>query len=287
MSTPTHQNQDGPAQTVLGITAAAGGTAWFGYHYLNSHAATINLPLLITLLTALCVTLLCAAHTWRATHPRPAEHAATATDRWRLAFPLSSATAATAGAVFTPTLAVTSWACHAPLVPAAGLAAAAAITAAGFTWERYRLQAGRTALRTTLIQALYAPLGHRYPCPAVVPTINWQPKSTVPDNLTIRAQRASIHHHLGDHPAAQLDEDAAPRGDTAATVRKALRAHCNGHYRVATDPSGLRLTATHYVPEKIDEQLTDLTRKVRSVFGPSAMVPAETFTADADRKMPW
>ncbi|WP_084020407.1 FtsK/SpoIIIE domain-containing protein [Mycobacterium avium] len=282
--TPTRQDttqQDNPAITTLALLGVGAFVTWSGYRWLT-RTTIIDLPLLLAVGGSGLVTVLAAAHLWKGTHPAPATDSHP--ERWRLAFAITSATIATAGAVFTATLAAIALLCHAPLIAAAGLALAAATAASGFTLDRYRLASRRAVLRSTLIQALYGPLGHRSPAPAVIPTLKWEPKTTVPTVITVCAQRPGTHYHTPDNEPPHLDDTTTPlaRGDAAGAIRRALRSHCNAHYRVTADPSGVRYTATRYVPDPVDERLAELTRKVRDVFGSSASVPTEHITKNGD-----
>lgn len=278
MTAPT--TTEGPAAVVASAVFLALAGGWLGYRYFGSHPnllASMDTALITTLGIAVCVTLAAAGHTWRATHPAPARE--DEPDRWSLRLPVASALVATAGASFTFTLLVVTWRLAAPLLPAAGLAGAAAIAAAGFSLERYRLISHRTAIRTHIIQALYAPLGHRYPNPTVAAQVTWQPKTAVPQTITIRAQRPTNTRltESDDHPALEDDKpSSSARLDPGVAIRRALRSHCGAHYRVSADPSGLRFTATHYVPEQLDDELADLTRKAREVFGATATVTGDT-----------
>jgi hypothetical protein len=278
-------DDDNPAVIVLSILVIAAGAGWLGYHYLAKNTtivASIDTVSAVTVTAAALTTLVAAAHTWHGIHPRAASE--TEPEKWALKLPVTSATIATAAAAFTATLAIARWTAQIPLIPAAGLAAAATTAAAGFTFDNYRLAAARTTLRSTLIQALYTPLGHNQPGPRVVTNIKWAPKTTTPKAIIIRANRPmsalmppdDTHHELDIPPGA-----SARRLDPAITIRRTLRTYCHDHYRVSTDPSALVFTAVQFVPEQIDEALADLTQKVREIFEPTATVtgsPTEGFT---------
>ena len=281
----TSQNRSTPASTTSGndpaeavlavlVLAAAGG--WLGYRYITHHhgiTASLNPYTALTLGISTIISSAATAHLWWATHPRAASE--TEPDTWALRFPVGSATVATAGTIFTITFAaITCW-LHPPVIASIGLATACAIGAVSLLLDRYRVRSSRTKTRSTLVQALYIPLGYPQPTPRVIPNIGWQPKSAVPKHLIIRAQRPTPIDPKIEHHPVDLDDTTGPtarRDDTATTIRKALRTHCDAHYRVSPDPSGIRFTATHFVPEQLDEELAELTKKVREVFESTASV---------------
>lgn len=266
-----------PAEIALAVVALLGAGGWLGYRYITGHPdilAALHTTTALTLAISTTITLASTAHLWWATHPKTASD--TQPDTWALRFPAGSAATATATAVFTTASAAIKCTLQAPLIPALGLAIAAAIATTAFLIDHYRLRARRAKTHSTLIQALYSPLGYPQPTPRVVPTTRWQPKSATPQELTIRALRptlidaGSTHHSPLDLEATT--GPAARRPDATTTIRKALRAHCDAHYRVIPDPSGLRFTATYFVPEQLDEELADLTKKAREVFDSTASV---------------
>lgn len=279
VSTPTTKapgGEENTATVALSVLVVVGGAGWLAYRYLANNTtalAAVDIPTLAALGTMLLIAIAAAAHTWSAAHP--GEPSETEPEKWAITTPATSATIATAATTAAAMLAAARWLLAVPLIPAAGLTLAAAVAAAALTADRYRLSAARTQLRSTLIQALYAPLGHQRPSPRVVPAVEWEKASAKPQQITIRASRPLSGSLPADDPNFDIDDTAGPaarRMDPASTVRRTLRTHCNAHYRVSADPSGLVFTATEFVPEQMDEELADLTRKAREIFESSATV---------------
>lgn len=276
-----------PVEAGLAVAGLLGAGGWLGYRYIARHSGVLtalDTATALTLAISTTITVIATAHLWWATHPQTASE--TEPDTWRLRFPARSATTATAAAVFTTAFAAIKYQLQAPLIPALGLAIAAALATTALAIDRYRLRARRTEIRSTLIQALYHPLGYPQPTPRVVPATRWQPKSATPQVLTIRALRPTLIDSGSSTRASHLDlEDttgpASRRPDATTTIRKALRAYCDAQYHVSPDPSGMRFTATYFVPEQLDEDLADLSKKVREVFESTASVsgdPTNGFT---------
>lgn len=254
------------------VLGAAGG--WLGYRYLSDQPTaltSLDLTMLAVIGPALLVSLVSWGLVWRALHPgAPADDEL---DRWQLRFQVRAATVGTAAAAFAAAATLIRWKLSIALLPNVGIAAAAAIVAAAFTIENHQLHSRRVQVRSNLIQALYGPLGHKVPAEAVVRDIRWQPRSAVPETITIRASRPT-NTRLTYSEDQTLDDDPKTTGrtDAATVIRRALKTHCGAHYKVSADPSGLRFQATHHVPEQLDEDLAELTRKVREFFGPTATV---------------
>lgn len=265
----------------LGILLVAGG--WWGYKKLASNPqglAAVDVHAIAILALPLVVAAAAGAHVvWRAVHPRGPDEEEL--DRWRLRFPTASATVGTAAATFAAMVWLLAYQLGTSLQFAAGLGLAVALAAATFAAEHcYRLLALRTALRSDLIQALYHPLGHRQPQSRIVTKITWAKKAAVPETLEIRAYRPITSTWTADDDTDDIglhdDAKSATRPDAKLVIRRNLRKHCAGeHYRVSADPSGIRFTATRQVREEVDEDLADLTRKVRDIFGSTASVSGD------------
>lgn len=283
MSTPTTSkatgNEESAGAVALAVLVIIGGAGWLAYRYLATNTtalAALDVPTVAGVAAAALIALAAAGHTWSSTHPgAPSD---TEPERWAITTPAASATIATAATAAAAVLAAVRWLAGVPLVPAVGLTLAAAIGTAALTADRYRLSATRTQLRSTLIQALYAPLGHQRPSPRVIPALRWDKAATTPQKITIRASRPLSASLPTDDPNLDLDDAAGPaarRMDPASTIRRTLRKHCKTQYRVIADPSGMVFTATEFVPEQMDENLADLTRKVRDIFESTAAVTGD------------
>lgn len=275
---------ENPVEVVLAVTVITAGAGWLGYRWFTGHRATVALPgpLLVIAVSAAVVAVLAAVVLWRGLHPAPA--AEDRPERWALRFRRPAALIAIAAGVFAAALTVLGWTGHLPLLPAVGFAAAAALLATGLLWEPIAIAQRRTRLRNTLIQALYNPLGHRLPDPAVIPAIRWVPRSDTPKTVTVRAQRSAARAVLAagedDEP---LDPDATPmRGDTSGIIRQALRLHAGVAMKVRANPSGLVYTAALQEAAPSDDSHAELTRKVKAVFGTGASVRPDSVTTDGD-----
>lgn len=262
----------------LGGLLAAG--VWFGYKKLSDDPellADVDVHVIAIVALPLLITAAAGAHLWWATHPRsPNEEEP---DRWRLSLPTASATVGTAAATFAATVWLLSYQLEIPLRFATCLGLSAALAAAAFGTKRYRLIALRIALRSDLIQALYHPLGHRQPQSRIVTKITWTKNAAIPETLEIRAHRPTSSTWTDDDTDDNglLDDAKSPtRPDARSVIRRNLCKHCAGeHYRVSADPSGICFTATRQVREEVDEDLADLTRKVRDIFGSTASVSGD------------
>jgi len=279
VSTPA--NPDSPANVALAAAALIGGAGWLGYRWFTHHPAAVPLPgsLIAAIAAAAVIAVVAALRVRRGLHPLPANESQP--ERWALAFRPGAALTAICALTFAAIAAAAGWMVHAPLLPALGLAAAAALAAGGFCWERFRLAQRRTALRCTLIQALYGPLGHRLPETAVVPTIIWEKGDDTPQKATVRAQRGA-----GRVLSATEDDDAGDadipvmRGDNAGAIRQAFRTHTGVAMKVSADPSGLVYTATRQETTQSTDSYTELIRKVKAVFGTAASVPSDSVSTN-------
>ncbi|MEM6107612.1 FtsK/SpoIIIE domain-containing protein [Mycobacterium sp. 050272] len=273
-------DEENPAAVLLGILVIVGGAGYLGYRYLRKNtdlAASVDIPTAAAVIGATLIALVTAGIVWHGA--RPGEPSAAEPEKWTLALPVGPATIGTASAAFAVTTGAARWLLAMPFVTAIGIALAAGIATAGLTIEPYRLRCARLQLRGTLIQALYAPLGHKQPSLQVVPQAKWDAKAAAPQTITIRAGRPMTATLPSNDDRLELDDaigttttTTARRLDPATTIRRALRTHCDAHYRVSADPSALVFTATQFVPEQMDEELADLTRKARDIFESSATV---------------
>ena len=280
--------RDNSLEFGLSVVVIAGAAGWFGYRWLTAHTDVVDGsfplpgPLLITVAAAAAVAALSAAVLWRGLQPATADERRP--EQWALRFRPIAALLAVGAAVLAATAAALGWGVGVPLLPALGLASAAALTASAACWDRFARAGKRTTLRSTLIQALYTPLGYRLPEPDVVSSIDWQPRTTTPRTVTVRAQRSAARTlPPADDDEELPDPDATPqRGDTAGVIRSALRTHAGVATRVRCEPSGLVYTATLHEMPAGDETQTDLGRKVKSVFGTGASVRAGSVIKDGD-----
>lgn len=288
-SGPTRKTADeeNPAAVLLGLLVIVGGAGYLGYRYLGKNTTmvtSVDIPTAAAVIGATLIALMAAGIVWHGA--RPGEPSVAEPEKWTPTVPVGAATIGTASAAFAVTTAATRWLLTMPFLTAAGLALAAGVGTAGFTIEPYRLRCARLELRGTLIQALYAPLGHKLPSLQVVQQTKWNAKATAPQAITIRASRPVTASLPSSDDWLELDDSVGTttttrRLDPATTIRRALRTHCDAHYRVSADPSALVFTATQFVPEQMDEELADLTRKARDIFESSATVTgnrAEGFT---------
>ena len=276
-------NPESPANVALAALALTAGAGWLGYRWLTRHPAAVPLPgaLLAVIIAAAAIAAAAAFRLWRGLHPHGADEARP--ESWGLIFRPGAALTATAATLFALIAAAAGWAAHAPLLPAVGLGAAAALAGGGFCWERFRLAQRRTALRHTLIQALYGPLGHRLPGPAVVPAIHWEKNTDKPEKATVRAQRGGARLLAPTDGEDPVDVDApVMRGDSIGIVRQALRTHTGVLMRVSADPSGLIYTATRQEAGQANDSYAELIRKVKSVFGTGTTVPADSMVITGD-----
>lgn len=282
MSTPTTKTppqEENTGVVALSVLVIIGGAGYLAYRYLANTTTTLaalDIPTLSALGAILLIAIAAATHTWSAAHP--GEPSETEPEKWAITTPAASATIATTATTAAAALAAARWLLAIPLIPAAGLTLATAIATAALTVDHYRLSAARAQLRSTLIQALYAPLGHQRPSPRVVPAIAWEKRSAKPQKITIRASRPLSGSLTADDPNLDIDDTAGPasrRMDPASTIRRTVRTHCNAHYRVSADPSGLVFTATEFTPEQMDEDFADLTRKARDIFESTATVTGD------------
>lgn len=281
MTAPT--NPESPANVALAALALTAGAGWLGYRWFASHPSAIPLPgaLLAVIAAALLIAAAAAFRLWRGLHPRPADESRP--EAWTLVFRATAALTSATAATFALITATAGWVAHAPLLPAVGLGAAAALAVGGFCWERFRLAQRRTALRHTLIQALYSPLGHRLPETAVIPAIHWEKTTDRPEKATVRAQRgaARMLNPADDDDPVDL-ETPVMRGDSIGIIRQALRTHAGVMMKVTADPSGLVHTATRQEAGPTNDTYADLIRKAKSVFGNSTTVPADSVTLTGD-----
>lgn len=271
-------NPDSPANVALAAVALAAGGGWFGYRWFTRNGAAIPIPgmLMVMISAAGVVAVLSAVVVWRGMHPAEAQE--TQPEAWALTFRVWAALAGTCAAVFAVTAGVVGWFTRPPLVVVAGLGVAAALAAGGGWWERFRLIQGRTALRSTVIQALYGPLGYRLPGAAVVPSIAWEKGSDSPEKVTVRAQRGSARMPTLGGEDEESDPDAPVlRGDVVGAIRQVLRTHTGAVMRVSAEPSGVVYTATRQEDQGGDSS-TELARKVKAVFGSAASVPSDSVT---------
>ncbi|WP_236740291.1 FtsK/SpoIIIE domain-containing protein [Mycobacteroides abscessus] len=265
---------ENPLAVMLSVLVIIGGGCWLAYRYLTKNTdllATIDRPTVIALAASTITTIVAAIILWQSTHP--GEPSPTHPEKWAMTLPVPAAAAGTAAGAFTATLLVTGLWLHIPHLPAMGLSAAAAVAAAGCLIDRCRLIDARLQLRSTLIQALYSPLGHKEPS-ARIAVAQYYSGVPIPHTVTVRASRPMTALTPRDESSLQVEDPAKPAGrlDPATTIRRALTKHCDAHYRVTADPSDLVYTATQFVPEQIDAELADLTRKARDVFDTTATV---------------
>lgn len=280
--------EENPAAVPLSVLVIVAGGGLLGYRYVGKNTnllAVADIPAVATVIGATLVALVAAGIVWHGA--RPGEPSVAEPEKWALTLSVVPATIGAAAAVFAASIAIARWFLAMPFMTAIGIAGAAGVATVGLIVEPFRLRCARLRLRSTLIQALYAPLGHRQPSLQVVPSAKWSAKSGAPHMITIRAARPMTAAALssGDDQLDELDEDigttTARRLDPASTIRRALRTHCGAHYRVSADPSALVFTATQFIPEQRDEELAELTRKARDIFDSTATVTgtlAEGFT---------
>lgn len=276
-------NPESPANVALAALALTAGAGWLGYRWFIHHPNAIPLPapLLAVISVAVVITAIATVRLWRGLHPGSAKESRP--ERWTLAFRPGAALTASCTALFGLIVAATGWIAHAPLVPAVGLGAAAALACGGFCWERFRLAQRRTAVRLTLIQALYGPLGHRLPETAVVPAIQWEKGADKPQQVSIRAQRGSARLLSPTEDDDQTDADGpVMRGDTTGIIRQALRTHTGVAMKVSADPSGLVYTANRQESAQGNDSYTELVRKVKAVFGTGATVSSDSISTSGD-----
>lgn len=272
-------NPDSPANVAMAGAALAVGGGWLGYRWFTRNGVEIPIPapLLVVIAAAGVWSVLSAAVVWRGLHPRLAED--TQPEAWALTFRVWAALTGTCAAAFAVTAGVVGWFTRAPLVVATGLGVAAALAAGGCSWERFRLTQRRTGLRSTLIQALYGPLGYRLPDASVVPSIEWEKSTQSPQKAIVRAQRGAVRIPAVGGEDEEPDPDAPVlRGDVVGTIRQALRTHTGAVMRVSAEPSGVVHTATRQDPDQAGDSSTELARKVKAVFGSSAAVPSDSVT---------
>lgn len=274
-----HGTEEDAGAVLLALTVIVAGAGWLAYRHLAKNPDLLHrldAPTAIAVATATLIAAVSALALWRATHP--GEPSPSEPEKWALNLPVITATTGTTAAAFAVTAAAARWLLTMPTVLAIGLAAASAAACAGFTVDPFRTRRARMRLRTTLIQALYTPLGHKQPCTNVIPAAQWDTTTSAPQTITIRAARPlPTTPKTSDDHRLELDLDtmagsALRRLDPTTTIRQLLNTHCGAHYRVSSDPSALVFTATQFVPEQMDEELADLTRKARDVFDSTATV---------------
>ena len=281
VSTPA--SPDSPINIALAALALAGGTGCLGYRWFTHHPTAIPLPapLVVVIAVAAIAATAAAFRVWRGLHPPPAEESRP--ERWALMFRPGAALAAICAPMFAIVAAAAGWAAHAPLLPAVGLATAAALAAGGFCWERFRLSQRRTALRRTLIQALYGPLGHRLPDSAVLPSVGWEKGTDKPQTATVRAQRSAARTLLAAEEDDSGDVDAPViRGDSTGIIRQAFRTHAGVAMKISAEPSGLVYTVTRQQATQTNDSYTELIRKVKAVFGTATSVPSDSIATSGE-----
>jgi len=270
---------DSPANIALAGIALVCGGGWLAYRWFTQHDPDLPYPPVFLVLLGAGVLITAGASTivWRGLHPGAADESRP--ERWSITFRRPAALAASCAAAFTAATAAAGAAFHAPLGPAAGLGAAAAVAVAGFCWERFRLARRRTELRSLLIQSLYGPLGHRLPDTTVVSDLGWVKRSEKPSSATLRAQRGAVRTAPGFEDEEEPDPDVPVlRGDPAGIIRQAFRTHTGTAMRVSADPSGLVYRATMQEAGQVSDSYTELVRKVKAVFGSTASIPADSVT---------
>ncbi len=278
MSTPAH-NPDSPANVALAGLAVTAGGGWLGYRWFTRHSATLPLPATLLLVVA-AATLLAAASAlwlWRGLHPGEANESAP--ERWGIKFRPLAALTATCALVFAAAAAAAGWLARAPLLPALGLGAAAALAVGGFGWESFRRSQQRRDLHTTLIQVFYAPMGHKLPSSEVVPSIRWATRSATPEKIIVRAKRAMAGFGVSDEEDIDDSEDSI---DRSKIVRQLVRSQTGLTVKVSCDPSKLVYTATVKGSEDLPAHLADLNRKVKAVFGAGASVAGDSVVVTDD-----